>query len=53
MTAYTFYSASVDCYANILPSTGHKNSIAQPKANKCPSSTSHFSLFNCCLSLVL
>ena len=27
------------------------NKIAQPKADKCP--TSHFSPFNCCLSVVL
>ena len=30
---------------NILPST-------QPMADKCPSSTSHFSAFTCCLSVV-
>ena len=23
-------------------STGHENNVAQPKANKCPSSTPHF-----------
>ena len=33
--------------------TGHENNIAQPKVNKCPSSTSHFSLFDCCFSVVL
>ena len=33
-------------------SIGHENNVAQPKANKRPSSTSHFSLFNC-LSVVL
>ena len=40
-------------HANILPCTGHENNIAQPKAVKCPGSTSHFSPFNCCLSVVL
>ena len=38
---------------NILPSTGHENNIAQTKPDKCPSSTSHSSPFNCCLSVVL
>ena len=52
-TKMTVYSASVDCHANVLPSTGHKNNLAQPKTDKCPSSTSHFSLFRCCLSVVL
>ena len=28
--------------------TGHKNNTAQLKAGKCPSSISHFLLFNCC-----
>jgi len=32
---------------DIVPSTGHKNPTAQPKTDKCPSSTSHFSPFNC------
>ena len=41
------------CHANILPNTGHENNTAQPKADKCPSSTSHFSPFSCCLSVVL
>ena len=35
------------------PSTGHENNKAQPKADKCPSSTSHFPPFNCCLSVIL
>ena len=39
---------------NSLPSTGQKNDIAPSKAGiKCPGSTSHFSPFNCCLSVVL
>ena len=29
-------------------STGQGNKIAQPKADKCLSSTAHFSLFTCC-----
>ena len=37
---------------NIVPSAGHESNIAQPKADKCPSFTSHFSPFNCCLSVV-
>ena len=41
------------CHANILTSAGHKNNIAQAKADKHPSSTSHFSPFNCSLSVVL
>ena len=43
----------IDCRANSLPSTGQENNRAQPKAGKCPSSTSHFSPFNCRLSVVL
>ena len=35
---------------NILPSTRLENNIAHPKADKCPSSTSHFSPFNCCFA---
>ena len=35
-----------------LPSTGHENNKAQPKANTRLSSTSHFSPFNCCLSVI-
>ena len=38
--------------ANILPSTGHENNIAQPKADKRLTSASHFSLFKRCLSVV-
>ena len=38
------------CHANILPSTGHENNTAQPKADD--SSTSHFSTFNCWLRAV-
>ena len=31
------------CHANIVPSTGQENNIAlEPKADKCPSSMSHF-----------
>ena len=41
------------CQANIPPSTGHENSIAESKADKCPTSTSHFSPFNSCLSVIL
>ena len=37
----------------ILPSTGHENNIAKPKADKCLSSTSNFSPFNFILSVVL
>ena len=33
-------------------STDHENKIGQPKAGKCPGSTSHFSPFNCCLTVV-
>ena len=32
---------------------GHENSIAQPKVDRCPGSTSHFSPFIRCLSVVL
>ena len=39
--------------ANIPPSTGHENNIAEPKPDKYLSSTSHCSPFNCCLSVVL
>ena len=39
--------------ANILSSSGHKNSIAQPKADKCLSSTSHCPLFCCSLSVLV
>ena len=38
---------SVSIQFNRLPSTGHQANTAQPKADKCPSSASHFSLFNC------
>ena len=41
----------VDCHANVSPSTGHRKSIAQPKADKYP--TSHVSPFNCYLSIIL
>ena len=30
---------------------GHENNTAQPKTHKWLSSPSHFSLFNCCLSV--
>ena len=30
-----------------------KSNIAHPKADNCPSSASHFSPFNCCLSVIL
>ena len=40
-------------HANFLPSSGHGNNRSQPKAGKYCSSTSHFSLFSCCLSVVL
>ena len=43
----------LECHVNILPSTGHEKNAAQPKPAKCLSSTSHFSPFNCCLSVVL
>ena len=45
------YKDKTKCW--ILSSTGHENNLAQSKADKCPSSTSHFSPFNCCLSVVL
>ena len=32
-------------HSNMISSTGHENNIAQPIADKCPSSTSHF--FHC------
>ena len=35
---------SVSIQFNSLPSTGHETNTAQPKADKCPSSASHFSL---------
>ena len=38
-------------HANILPRAGHKDNLAQLKADKWYSSTSHSSLFNCCLSM--
>ena len=31
----------------ILPDIGQENNTAQPNADKCPSSTSNFSQFNC------
>ena len=34
-----------DFHANIPPSTGHENNIAQPKVDKCLGSPSHFSSF--------
>ena len=37
----------------ILPSTGDRNSTAQPKLDRCLSSTSHCSPSDCCLSVVL
>ena len=43
--------ANVSC--NILPSTRQENNTAQPKTNKWFSFSSHFSLFHCCLSVVL
>ena len=55
-TSYNIqYITSITCHcqANSRPITGHENSIAQPKAHKCPTSTSHFSPFNCCLSALL
>ena len=48
-----FYLVSTICFlkkikiGHILPSTGYENNIAQPKADKCHSSASHFSQFNC------
>ena len=36
-----------------LPSSGHKNSIAQPKTDKCLSSTYYVPPFNCCLGVIL
>ena len=41
------------CHTNILPSTGQENNTAQPKTDKWFSFPSHFSSFNCCLSVVL
>ena len=38
-SSFTFYRKG---HANINPSTAYENNIAQPKADKCPSSTSHF-----------
>ena len=35
------------CHADSLPRTGHQNNIVQPEADTWPSSTSHFSPFNC------
>ena len=40
-----FYNAHLDL-------TGHENDITQPEADECPSSTSHYSPFNRCLSVV-
>ena len=37
----------------ILPSAGNENNVAQPAASKDRSSTSHFSLFNSCLPVIL
>jgi len=37
----------------ILPSTGHKNNIAQPTPDNSLCSTSHCSPFNFCLGVVL
>ena len=37
----------------IFPSTRQENNLAQPKADKCFSSTSHFPPFHCCLSVLL
>ena len=41
------------CFWLSYTDTGHKSNIAQPKAHKYLSSTSHVSPFNCCLSVVL
>ena len=38
-SSFTFYRKG---HANIIPSTAYENNIAQPKADKCPSSASHF-----------
>ena len=37
----------------ILPSTEHKNNVADPKADRCPSSTAYFVPLNCCLGVDL
>ena len=38
---------------NILSSIGQENNAAEPKTGKCRCSTSHFSPFNCYLSVVI
>ena len=38
---------------HVWTQTSQTNNMAQPKANKCHSSTSHLSPFNCCLSVVV
>ena len=49
MDGICYYSIII---AVILPSTGHESNIAQPKADKCPSSTSHSTPFDYWLSVV-
>ena len=53
---YTVTISGMTCRGENAPKQalhGHENNIAQPKADKCLSSTSHFSPFNRCLSFGL
>ena len=52
-TSAFIHSVIADSYDYVMCVCGHENSVAHPKADKCPSSTSLFSPFNCCLGVVL
>ena len=47
MYVFLVWKQTIILFKTILPSTGHENKIAQPKADECLSSTSHFSPLNC------